>query len=1425
MEKQGRGQMAKGKWTALVLVGFSLVSPWATHSSLLLAQQKTTVADTLLGPDGAPVTGLFVVTCPRTFASADGYTVLAQSKTSVTLAANGSFSVNLIPNAGASPGGSTYQVQYTANSRVVTEIWVVPISTSPVNLAAVRTASPPSPGVMLPFAQLNPPSGCAANQFPQWTGTNWTCVTSNTSFGSQSANQVLAAPNGAAGAPNFRALAAADLPASITSSTSGNAATATVLASSPNQCSGGQYATGIAASGNANCGVPSGTLGGLTTNQLPVASSASSLTNSSLSSVPALAATTLGTLTAAAGSGSLNASTTYYYTVVPLTASGLGPASAEGSVTTGGGGNTYKVTVPYSPVTGTAGYCLMGRTTGAEQMISCVHSGATLSMTDNGSITPGGVFPTNSSAIATASGSFVPVFEEGVVHASRLPGSDMCAQISNGWAYLIALGLSSGTVDARGITGTQNVAGSCFSNYPNNETFTGTLLTQSVEMVTSVSQVLPHGAIWDGGSSRAQAPPEIATNVGTNVVQATGFPASTPVIQFGVNQVIPQLGAHLRNMGVSCIPPGGSFSSTSIGVQNSYSQEGSGADYLIVYGCEVGVDIENGGGGSPAINGGPWNNVHVFTSADADSTAVCFRYGSATTTTATLFGVHTLHCAGNNNNSGQMTAAGIQIDGSYVNIDGVHIEQAGVGVEIAKNHSVYDATITNVHCLNISGVQGTSCVDIASGHSALVNLIGVDVNSSLTTNVIKDNLTNGCTLPQATAGSIQLYIRDNHNRITTSSQDCTASAAQTATALAATPTQCTGGQYATGVATSGNANCGTPSGGGNVSNSGTPTNGQVAQWTNSTTIQGISTLPASVLPNPTASTLGGIESITSASHKWVSYIDTSGVPHQSQPADTDLGATAAGAIPYVNSSVLAELSTTPYSAMVSGATNPAWATPTANGQCFMSGASSYATTIPSFQTCPTGGGGGNVINYGTPTANQIAQWTDSTHVQGISTLPASVLPNPTASTLGGIESIVSASHNWIAYIDTSGVPHQSQPASADLSDYGTFPGAAFGSQTQKYFFAAPNAANGNPSFRAIVASDIPTLNQSTSGNAATATALATTPSQCSGAQFATGIAPSGNANCATPPSGTVTSVAMTGDGTVFNSTVSGSPITASGTLAPALLNQSANTLLAGPASGSAVAPTFRALVAADLGGANNPYCDVTDPTCVTFNEEFFTASGSSSTTGATITFQNMWSWVFSCGTSGGQSFGMTGESAELGMAQMVDCSTAAAGDTVAAHVASSSTSSSLQFGNITNWRAMLRLTLDATTGQAVRAGFCGPSATANLNCPGATGSSIAVRYDAGGGDTGFYGEMCNSSACASTSSALCAVDTSAHTFLMRSVTAHTVLFSCDGGTEYSVSADYPTGGVVPTFWHQTLSGTQHTIKLSFFKLKVWGLSR
>ena len=61
--------------------------------------------------------------------------------------------------------------------------------------------------------------------------------------------------------------------------------------------------------------------------------------------------------------------------------------------------------------------------------------------------------------------------------------------------------------------------------------------------------------------------------------------------------------------------------------------------------------------------------------------------------------------------------------------------------------------------------------------------------------------------------------------------------------------------------------------------------------------------------------------------------------------------------------------------------------------------------------------------------------------------------------------------------------------------------------------------------------------------------------------------------------GTVTSVALT---VPSHQSVSGSPITGSGTLAISDNSQSANTVFAGPTSGGSAAPAFRALVATDL---------------------------------------------------------------------------------------------------------------------------------------------------------------------------------------------------------------------------------------------------
>ena len=72
---------------------------------------------------------------------------------------------------------------------------------------------------------------------------------------------------------------------------------------------------------------------------------------------------------------------------------------------------------------------------------------------------------------------------------------------------------------------------------------------------------------------------------------------------------------------------------------------------------------------------------------------------------------------------------------------------------------------------------------------------------------------------------------------------------------------------------------------------------------------------------------------------------------------------------------------------------------------------------------------------------------------------------------------------------------------------------------------------------------------------------------------------SGNTSWTNAGSGTVNSVGLSMPG-IF--TVTGSPVTGSGTLTATLNTETANTVWAGPTTGAASAPTFRALVGADL---------------------------------------------------------------------------------------------------------------------------------------------------------------------------------------------------------------------------------------------------
>jgi len=113
----------------------------------------------------------------------------------------------------------------------------------------------------------------------------------------------------------------------------------------------------------------------------------------------------------------------------------------------------------------------------------------------------------------------------------------------------------------------------------------------------------------------------------------------------------------------------------------------------------------------------------------------------------------------------------------------------------------------------------------------------------------------------------------------------------------------------------------------------------------------------------------------------------------------------------------------------------------------------------------------------------------------------------------------------------------------------------YASKTANYILAAPNGTAGVPTFRAIVAADIPTLNQNTTGSAGSVANTLTISSPLSGTSF--------NGNAAT------TIALATGYGDTQNPFAS----------------KTANYILAAP-NGSAGVPTFRAIVAADIPTLN-----------------------------------------------------------------------------------------------------------------------------------------------------------------------------------------------------------------------------------------------
>jgi hypothetical protein len=104
-------------------------------------------------------------------------------------------------------------------------------------------------------------------------------------------------------------------------------------------------------------------------------------------------------------------------------------------------------------------------------------------------------------------------------------------------------------------------------------------------------------------------------------------------------------------------------------------------------------------------------------------------------------------------------------------------------------------------------------------------------------------------------------------------------------------------------------------------------------------------------------------------------------------------------------------------------------------------------------------------------------------------IAASQLPNPSSSTLGGVQSKAAVTHQWLNTISTSGVPGSTQPACADISDATALCSTTPGSNVATAAAAALSAAGGLTS---TIASGTSAMGTSAIGSGACATVVTTT---------------------------------------------------------------------------------------------------------------------------------------------------------------------------------------------------------------------------------------------------------------------------------------------------------------------------------------------
>lgn len=139
-----------------VIAILMMIAAFTACERAVHAQATVNIVDTLTqGSPPTAVAGRLVITW-ESFTSAEALPVPGGYKT-VDVGASGALTVALVPNVGATPSGTSYNVEYFLPGAHFTETWVVGAPPGPYTIPQVRVVSVPSVGVSVLGSQISGP--------------------------------------------------------------------------------------------------------------------------------------------------------------------------------------------------------------------------------------------------------------------------------------------------------------------------------------------------------------------------------------------------------------------------------------------------------------------------------------------------------------------------------------------------------------------------------------------------------------------------------------------------------------------------------------------------------------------------------------------------------------------------------------------------------------------------------------------------------------------------------------------------------------------------------------------------------------------------------------------------------------------------------------------------------------------------------------------------------------------------------------------------------------------------------------------------------------------------------------------------------------------------------------------------------------------